>query len=536
MKFRTRLITLVVASLLGMLLMALIGLYQLRQNMMEERRLQIAQLLDVANAQLKYFNELELSGKLTHEEAQSRAKESISAQRTKDNYFIVRDSADGALLVHGNPSMVGKKTSEGRQVNDRYLEEIRKSSDGKGFVMLDAARTGSEDKTRYKKLNGASLFQPWGWLVAIGFFVDDIEREFWNSALIMLLIGGFLISIVSVLALRTLRGILSQLGGEPAYAVEIAQSIASGDLSRHIEYRGLSNNLLGSIRVMKDGLHQMVEDFHNASSTLAVSSQKLSEETEQISRGSQMIADATSSTAAAIEEMTVSISHISESARQTEENSRQAADLATLGEKQVNDAAVEIRRISTDIGAASDLIRGLVDRSREIDGMSVVIKDIADQTNLLALNAAIEAARAGVHGRGFAVVADEVRKLAERTSCATQDITRTIRAVQHDTDIAAACMGGVCGQVALGVDLTEKAAQALRAINEGACATLVKTRDVADAAQEQSQASSSIANNIERISQMVEHADVSVQSAHGQVRQLEALTQKLNQAAAKFKL
>ena len=50
MKFRTRLITLVVASLLGMLLMALIGLYQLRQNMMEERRLQIAQLLDVANA------------------------------------------------------------------------------------------------------------------------------------------------------------------------------------------------------------------------------------------------------------------------------------------------------------------------------------------------------------------------------------------------------------------------------------------------------------------------------------------------------
>ena len=97
-------------------------------------------------------------------------------------------------------------------------------------------------------------------------------------------------------------------------------------------------------------------------------------------------------------------------------------------------------------------------------------------------------------------------------------------------------MGGVCGQVALGVDLTEKAAQALRAINEGACATLVKTRDVADAAQEQSQASSSIANNIERISQMVEQADISVQSAHDQVRQLEALTQKLNQAAAKFKL
>ena len=536
MKFRTRLITLVVASLLGMALMALIGLFQMRENMMEQRRLQIAQLLDAANAQLKYFNALELSGRLTHEEAQSRAKEAIAAQRTKDNYFIVRDSADGALLVHGNPSMVGKKTAEGRQVNERYLEEIRKARDGKGYVMLDATRTGSDDKARYKKLNGASLFEPWGWLVAIGFFVDDIEREFWSSALLMLLIGGFLISVVSVLALRTLQGILRQLGGEPAYAVGIAQSIASGDLSQHIEDRGQPNSLLGALRVMKDGLHQMVEGFHNASSTLAVSSQKLSDETEQISRGSQMISDATSSTAAAIEEMTVSISHISESARQTEENSRQAADLATQGEKQVNDAAVEIRRISTDIGAASDLIRGLVERSREIDGMSTVIKEIADQTNLLALNAAIEAARAGEHGRGFAVVADEVRKLAERTSGATQDITRTIRAVQNDTDVAAAHMDGIRAQVALGVDLTEKAAQALRAINEGACATLLKTRDVADAAQEQSQASSSIANNIERISQMVEQSDSSVQLAHDQVRQLEALTRELNQAAAKFKL
>ena len=541
MKLRTRILMIVAAALLGMVVMALLGLFQLRESMYEERRSQITQMLDVAEAQMKYFQALETSGKMTREEAQSRAKESITAQRTKDNYFIVRNVADNMLLVHGTASRVGKvdpggKTLDGRPVMDVYKEEIAKSKNGKGFVELGAVRPGSEDKTLYKKLNGASLFAPWGWLIGIGFFVDDIDREFWNDAIKMLIIGGLLISVVTLLAMRTMHNILSQLGGEPSYAAGIAQSIAGGDLSRPIETTGQTDSLLGSMRVMREGLHTMVEHFNTASSTLAGASQKLTDETEQISRSSQMTSEATASTAAAIEEMTVSINHISDSARETEQNSRQAADLAVQGEKLASDAATEIRHISSDISAAAELIRGLVDRSREIDGMSTVIKDIADQTNLLALNAAIEAARAGEQGRGFAVVADEVRKLAERTSGATQDITRTIRAVQTDTDVAAARMDGVRDQVALGVDLAEKAAQSLRDINDGARATLEKTREVADAAQEQSQASNSIAENIERIAQMVERSDASVQSAHEQVRQLDELARNLNQTASKFKL
>ena len=129
-----------------------------------------------------------------------------------------------------------------------------------------------------------------------------------------------------------------------------------------------------------------------------------------------------------------------------------------------------------------------------------------------------------------------MRKLAERTSGATQDITRTINAVQGDTDAAATRMDGVRDQVILGVDLVEKAAQALREINDSTRATLEKTRDVAYAAQEQSQVSNSIAGNVERIAQMVDEADSSVQAANAQVRQLDELAKELNGAAAKFRL
>ena len=54
-------------------------------------------------------------------------------------------------------------------------------------------------------------------------------------------------------------------------------------------------------------------------------------------------------------------------------------------------------------------------RDAQIAEKISIVSEIAYQTNLLALNSAIEAARAGEHGRGFAVVATEVRRLAERS-------------------------------------------------------------------------------------------------------------------------
>ena len=97
MRLKTRVLIIVMASLVGLVVMGVFGLYSMRQSMMQERRAQITQLLDFADSQLKYFQGLEAAGTLTQEEAQQRAKEAIG--NGMQDKIVVFEGADEEVVV-----------------------------------------------------------------------------------------------------------------------------------------------------------------------------------------------------------------------------------------------------------------------------------------------------------------------------------------------------------------------------------------------------------------------------------------------------
>ena len=177
--------------------------------------------------------------------------------------------------------------------------------------------------------------------------------------------------------------------------------------------------------------------------------------------------------------------------------------------------------------AAGATAQQLADSARSIDEIVSVIGSVAEQTNLLALNATIEAARAGEMGRGFAVVASEVKGLASQTSRATEDVSRRISEIQGISNRSTGQLGEV-------VKLIEQMKQLSVA--------------VAAAAEEQSSATNSIAENVNSAASRSEEARVSVaamssvtaktreatDSVQSSARAVEELTERLSAVARDF--
>ena len=176
-----------------------------RQTIESERRNSIQHIVSSIYGQVEALQARAERGELTEEEAQQRAIDSIASVRFGEGEYVFAFDDDLAIVSHPNRPR-GEDMSAYQDVNGTrlYAAFLEVAKAGGGHVDYYSRRISGDDQV--PKVSYVAYLPEWGWSLAAGVYVDDIDAAFVTqlirSAFILLVIG---VPVTLLMAIRHLH-------------------------------------------------------------------------------------------------------------------------------------------------------------------------------------------------------------------------------------------------------------------------------------------------------------------------------------------
>jgi PAS domain S-box-containing protein/putative nucleotidyltransferase with HDIG domain len=183
---------------------------QLEESFHARKKEMIMELTETTWSLIDTYHEREISGELSRVEAQNRAILRIQKLRygpEQKDYFWINDMMPRMIMHPYRSDLEGKNIADFQDPNGKYLfVEFVKMVQQQGAGYVDYLWQWKDNPVKISpKMSYIKGFEPWGWIIGTGMYVDDVHAEISKIRTKLTVISMGILLVVSLLSVYSIR-------------------------------------------------------------------------------------------------------------------------------------------------------------------------------------------------------------------------------------------------------------------------------------------------------------------------------------------